>query len=145
MSRSHSSVSCCSELHGQASFSSEKVAQHPFHFTTYRRHPHVITTYTSSPTHTVTLSPQCRAVLYLLIGPTTKDPNCVCISQQRPPRKCIDYVFERGRVQKQLPGWIPPSPLNPPPPPKVSQQSTVGMVKLLGLFLDRELCTPFVF
>lgn len=55
----------------------------------------------------------------------------------------MDYVFERGRVQKQLPGRIP-SPLTVSPP-KVSQESTMGKVKLLGLFLDRELCMSFIF
>lgn len=54
-------------------------------------------------------------VLCCAVGATTKDPYCVCISQQRPPRKCMDYVFERGRVQKQLPGPVL-SPSQPSPP-----------------------------
>lgn len=34
---------------------------------------------------------------------TSKDLKCVCISQQRLPRKCRDYVFESGHVQMATP------------------------------------------
>lgn len=118
-------ASCgCFQFHGQASFRSELPAKHPFHTTTFSSHPHMITTFwapigppCSRPILTYPIQPNLHSLTRshsipivlccgALIHRSHKESYCVCISQQRPPRKCMYYVFERGRVQKQLPGRI---------------------------------------
>lgn len=126
MNQSDSGVSRCFKSHGQASlfigvagttsFPLHDLQQTPAHghhipdssrSTVFQTHSLHIQS--NQHSHSVAIMPCCA------VGATTKDPYCVCISQQRPPRKCMHYVFERGRVQKQLPGSIL-SPSQPSPP-----------------------------
>lgn len=57
----------------------------------------------------------------------------------------MDYVFERGRVQKQLPGWIPPSPLTPPPPSKGESTVHSGDGEALGVVFGQGIVYALCF
>lgn len=105
--------------------------KHLLHLTTDRRHlskpPHAHPVQPTQPQWSHAAALCCSHSTQ----PLTRNQNCVCISQQRPARKCMHYVFEHGRVQKQLPS-LALCVLNP----VVSKE--VGVSRRLELDLDRE-------
>lgn len=88
----------------------------------------------------------CCAVVFLLIGPTTQDLCCLCISQQRPAQKCMAYVFEHGRIQKQLPGLNTLTAKGEHRCPWQGRVSTLHEQRGRGCFWTRTSCVyPFSF